>query len=412
MTTIRYNVTVTPLRNYHKHLELLTRFCHNSFMSLTMDGVVRRAPLMTASVRVPKIIPPPLIHPVTSVRFVTGMDGIRRQIAAPTVARAMLASMAEPILPNTSLTPYAAEAMVIGAVPAYHERAWGRQIGFGLVASALIAGGALTWNVVGPVAQVSASVQSQPVVQASSSGPDLAAKAAALAVTAQSAGLDQLLRDFVAANGGSGFGVVVKDLKTGATASVNADASMTSASLYKLFVAQQVMSRIDAGSLTYGASAGGGSGRNVVDCLTVMINVSDNTCGKALGENLGWGSQDGALKEAGYTGTSLAAPQRTSAHDVAYLLERLYRGTLNSGSSNDRLLAMLKDQRVNNRLPVGLPAGTVIAHKTGDLDGYMHDAGIVYGPKTDYVVSMMGAPGTSPSQFADLSAKIWASLQQ
>lgn len=377
-----------------------------------MDGVVRRAPLMVAPVRAPKILPPPPLQLAASTRFVTGMDGIRRQVAVPTAARTMLANMVEPALQADILIPYPLVGPSVGAGSTLRERAWGRQIGFGLVASALIAGGALTWNAISPVARVSANVQTQPVVQASSPGPDLAAKAAALAVTAQSAGLDQLLRDFVAANVGSGIGIVVKDLKTGATASVNADASMTSASLYKLFVAQQVMGRIDAGSLTYGASAGGGSGRNVVDCLTVMINVSDNTCGRALGEGLGWGSQDAALKAAGYSATSLASPQRTSAHDVAFMLERLYRGTLNSPSANARLLDLLKDQRVNNRLPVGLPSGTVIAHKTGDLEGFMHDAGIVYGPKTDYVVTMMGAPGTSPGQFADLSSKVWAALQQ
>jgi beta-lactamase class A len=67
-------------------------------------------------------------------------------------------------------------------------------------------------------------------------------------------------------------------------------------------------------------------------------------------------------------------------------------------------------------LPVGLPAGTVIAHKTGDLDSFTHDAGIVYGPKTNYLVVVMSGPwdnpGNAPSQFADLSGKIWSYLEQ
>ncbi len=76
----------------------------------------------------------------------------------------------------------------------------------------------------------------------------------------------------------------------------------------------------------------------------------------------------------------------------------------------------MKDQRINNRLPAGLPAGTSIAHKTGDLDGYVHDAGIVYGPKTDYLIVMTSGPwpgvGNAPAVFADFSSKVFAHLNQ
>ena len=72
-----------------------------------------------------------------------------------------------------------------------------------------------------------------------------------------------------------------------------------------------------------------------------------------------------------------------------------------------KLLALLKNQRINNRLPVGLPAGPVIAHKTGDLDDALHDAGLVYGPKTTSVAVMMSpswnSPCHAPPIFANLS---------
>ncbi len=98
------------------------------------------------------------------------------------------------------------------------------------------------------------------------------------------------------------------------------------------------------------------------------------------------------------------------------MFDRLYSGTLVSPSSSQRFMDLLKDQRVNNRLPQGLPAGTVIAHKTGDLDGVVHDAGIVYGPKTDYIVVVTSGPwntpGNAPSMFADLSQKLWNYFEQ
>lgn len=344
--------------------------------------------------------------PAASVRYVTGIDGIRRR-SPETVARAMLTNMQAPLAVES--IPEVLSQTLEGSL-AYPGRSWGRQIGFGLVASALIVAGAYSWQAARSTSGVRASTANAQAAGVQPS-PDAVAAAAALAVTQQESGLQQLLSSFVTGRE-SQFGIVIKDLKTGATAQIGGDTSMTSASLYKLFVAQQIYGMVDNGQLTYGNNAGSGSGRNIDGCLTVMINISDNTCGHALGSILKWDSQDAALTADGYTGTSLQAPQRTSAHDVGFLFERLYRGTLNSPIANDRFMALLKDQRVNNRLPQGLPAGTVIAHKTGDLDGYIHDAGIVYGTKTDYLVVMMGKPGSNAGQFADLSSRLWTFFQQ
>jgi beta-lactamase class A len=181
-------------------------------------------------------------------------------------------------------------------------------------------------------------------------------------------------------------------------------------------VAKGIYQRIDIGQLSYGQAAGGGTGKTIDACLTVMINISDNDCGRALGTILGWGAQNQALGLEGYPQTDLSTPQQTSAADVARLFERLYRGTLVSADSGGRFLALLKSQRVNNRLPQGLPAGTVFAHKTGDLDGYVHDGGIVYGPKTNYLVVVTSgawnSPTGAPPLFANLSQQLWNYFEQ
>jgi beta-lactamase class A len=227
-------------------------------------------------------------------------------------------------------------------------------------------------------------------------------------------GLQALLQQFTA-SGGANYGIVIKDLKSGIVTSSNREQVFTSASLYKLFVAHGIYKLIDSGELSLGDPVRG-TGHNVESCLRIMINVSDNTCGRALGTLLGWGKQNDNLANLGFAHTSLSAPQQTSAGDVALLLERLYNGTLLSPSSSDQFLGLLKEQRVNNRLPVGLPAGTAIAHKTGDLNGFVHDAGIVYGQKTNYLIVTTSGPWSKPSQapakFAELSAKVYAHLNQ
>jgi beta-lactamase class A len=405
-----------------------------------MDGV-RRVPggaasaVRLAPAPVPARASRPTAKPISAatsransgVRYVTGMDGVRRPlVAAPrTVSAPQVAAVPRPEAPLPSPAPrFDAPALAGVGGAAVLAQPTGRQlpalrwpafewkrpaIAFGLVATALIASGLAVRAVASPR---STTAHAETVQLAPSTKPSIAPVAS---VAPQKTGLQNLLNNFVAANPDK-WGIYIKDLSTGETATYKADRQIESASLYKLFVAQRIFQRIDIGQLSYTTPAGGGSGKNIKDCLTVMINISDNTCGRTLGAILGWGAQNQALGLEGYQQTDLATPQQTSAQDVAKLLERLYRGTLVSADSGARFMALLKDQRVNNRLPVGLPAHTVIAHKTGDLDGYVHDAGIVYGGKTDYLVVVTsgpwGAPGNAPAQFAGLSQQLWNYFEQ
>ena len=211
------------------------------------------------------------------------------------------------------------------------------------------------------------------------------------------------------------FGIVVEDLTTGASASVNADRVFWSASLYKLFVAYEIYRAIEAGRLSFSSSAGGGTGRSVTGCLTPMIVVSDNGCGRALLALVGAGGANPDLAAHGFTHTDLTSPhQMTSAGDVALLYRLLHDGRLLNGDNTNRFLALLRAQQVNNRLPTGLPRGTPIAHKTGDLGGFMHDAGIVYAPHRTYIVAGLSGPWQMPGNalpaFGVLSAQLYNTL--
>ena len=205
-------------------------------------------------------------------------------------------------------------------------------------------------------------------------------------------GLQSLLNNFTSASN-TPWGIVVTNLSTGETGTINSTGVMESASLYKLFIAQAVYKQIDSGKLSYSKYAGPESGMNVGDCLKAMITVSDNACGHDLGYLVGWNKINPSLAAMGMTGTDMSNPiQHTSAQDVAKLFSLLYTGQLESSDSSAQFISLLKAQRVNNRLPQGLPSGTVMAHKTGDLDSYFHDAGIVYGPKSNYLIVVMSGP--------------------
>ena len=181
--------------------------------------------------------------------------------------------------------------------------------------------------------------------------------------------------------------VVAIDLTNGERGEHLAGRVVLSASLYKLFVARELFRRIGEGSLARGDASGDGT-HTVDECLRLMIVVSDDACGVAGLNMVGKGALDPSLHRDGFSGTSLASPQRTTAADVAELLVRERAG-------GTELYGLLRRQQVNDRIPPALPPGTPIAHKTGDRTGWAHDAAVVTTPKGDVVVVVL--TGTWPS---------------
>jgi beta-lactamase class A len=200
------------------------------------------------------------------------------------------------------------------------------------------------------------------------------------------------------------FSVVAIDLKTGEGASRLANRQVLSASLYKLFVARELLRRIYAGTLARSAPAGDTQHRTVGECLRAMIVVSDNPCGVAGLRMVGGGAQDAGLARDGYPSTKLASPQRTSAADVARFMQKARDHTLlgkGGEEASAELYGLLQAQQIDDRLPLGLPAGTPIAHKTGDRIGWAHDAGVITTPQGDVLLAVLSGQWASPCCDAD-----------
>ena len=54
------------------------------------------------------------------------------------------------------------------------------------------------------------------------------------------------------------------------------------------------------------------------------------------------------------------------------------RGSTISREASETMIDILKAQEFNEKIPAGVPAGTVVAHKTGEITKISHDAAIVY----------------------------------
>lgn len=92
-------------------------------------------------------------------------------------------------------------------------------------------------------------------------------------------------------------------------------------------------------------------------------------------------------------------PNQTTAHDFSRLFALLYNKKIDDA---DEMLTILKQQKINDMIPVMLPPNTVIAHKTGTWSPYYHDGGIVFKPNDPYIICIF-TNADNPTILARLS---------
>ena len=68
----------------------------------------------------------------------------------------------------------------------------------------------------------------------------------------------------------------------------------------------------------------------------------------------------------------------TTPADIAHFFQLLAQGQVVSPTVSAGILAILKQQQVNDRIPALLPDDVTVAHKTGNLDEVVHDVGLIY----------------------------------
>ncbi|HWN45649.1 MAG TPA: serine hydrolase [Thermoanaerobaculia bacterium] len=107
----------------------------------------------------------------------------------------------------------------------------------------------------------------------------------------------------------------------------------------------------------------------------------------------------------------------TTANDLRIVLKAIADGTTFSAASGERMIDILKAQEFNEKIPAGLPPGTPVAHKTGDITGIHHDAAIVFPPgEKPYVLVVLTAGFQDEKEadkaIADISRAVWAQRGQ
>ena len=197
-------------------------------------------------------------------------------------------------------------------------------------------------------------------------------------------------------------GMFFLDLDTGNYLDLNGEKIFPAASTIKFPILVALFEEVDAGRIKLNETLvmrrdlmTGGSGTlqykrpgtklSVLETVTKMITISDNTATNMIIDRLGgkaklnqrfqsWGLQNTVVRNllGDFKGTNT-----TSAKDLVRLSALLANNQLLSDTSRSKALDIMR--RVENRslLPAGLGKGAVIAHKTGTLGIILGDAGII-----------------------------------
>jgi beta-lactamase class A len=127
----------------------------------------------------------------------------------------------------------------------------------------------------------------------------------------------------------------------------------------------------------------------------------------ADGMNVLRGVEDNKAYEKGMNNT-------TTARGLLILLEAIAKGQVVDSDSSRQMVEIMTRQKFNEAIPAGLPPGTRVAHKTGELMKIHHDAAIVYGPRPFVLVILvrgMAESKDSAALMADIARRIYQSAE-
>ncbi len=231
-------------------------------------------------------------------------------------------------------------------------------------------------------------------------------------------------------------GFYYKDLITGESFGCREDVPMMAASVIKLFIMTEAFAQIrsgrisadqmlevhrkdcvpSCGALTY---LHDGIQVTVMDLITLMIILSDNTATNVLIDLLGQDQINGRIRQLGFENTILqrkmyeiekssrGIQNYITAREVGDLLERMYRGTLIGEEESAKMLEIMKNQQLNHKIPYFIEPeedAPEIAHKTGEDDGITHDVGIIFSERP-FLVCFCGNE-TSVTQYERVMGQV------
>lgn len=144
-----------------------------------------------------------------------------------------------------------------------------------------------------------------------------------------------------------------------------------------------------------------GQTRTVAQLCELMITVSSNLATNLIIEKLGVENIRATVDALGADGMNVlrgvedekayekGLNNTTTARGLEVLLTAIAEDKAVDAESSKQMVDILERQHFNEGIPAGLPAGTRVAHKTGEITKIHHDAAIVYAPRPFVLVILV-----------------------
>jgi len=169
-----------------------------------------------------------------------------------------------------------------------------------------------------------------------------------------------------------------------------------------------------------------GDTRTLEQLSELMITVSSNLATNLLIEKLGVDNIRAGVHALGADGMNVlrgledgkafakGLNNTTTARALLQLMDAIGRGQAVDEDSSKRMVAVLKRQTFNEDIPAGLPQGTPVAHKTGNITAIEHDAAIVFAPRPFVLVILtrgFARPADAAALMAEITRRLYAASQ-
>jgi beta-lactamase class A len=193
--------------------------------------------------------------------------------------------------------------------------------------------------------------------------------------------------------------------------------SIVDASVYKLDLAD------DSEAELYKAE---GQTRTISQLCDLMITVSSNLATNLIIQKLGIANIRSTVDSFGATGVQVrrgvedqkafdkSLNNTTTPRGLQILLTAIAQGKAVSPEASRQMIEILERQKFNEGIPAGLPAGTRVAHKTGEITKIHHDAAIVFAARPFVLVILvrgMADKKDSAALMAYITRRLYAAMQ-
>ncbi|WP_404427005.1 class A beta-lactamase-related serine hydrolase [Ureibacillus chungkukjangi] len=157
---------------------------------------------------------------------------------------------------------------------------------------------------------------------------------------------------------------------------------------------------------------------SLYELLVWMIITSDNTATNVLIDFWGMENLNHYFKKIGLKNTTIQRKMMdfeqlekgfdnlTTAREMAFLFEAIYRQDLLSKKSSELASDILSRQRIQDSLKRYIADDVKVAHKTGSLETVEHDIGIFFSKKRPYIIGVFVTDHTNTEEAKSFIGKL------